>query len=322
MKGITAVIAVILLLLITVAITGFSFTFLGRTQNVLENETREAAEVEITKTQESFRVVSTQGNKIYIRNTGPHDLQNLEFFVDGSPAEVTSNCPEGIKPQTVCIFEIAAEEGEHEIIILGNAQEQDITMNVVSESTTTITTSTTMTTSTTTMPLPEKFVFVTSATGTGKLSTWSDSGGETGISAADKICDNLAEAVSGLTGKNWVAWLSSSSAHAKDRIRDAVYKMPDNAVIANTKADLLDGVILNPILVDENGAVISSVYNAWTGSDWNGNSVSSYTCNEWADDGSSSGMFGFAEETGTAWTYGSSSGIACTNVYRLYCFEV
>jgi len=101
MKGITAVIAVILLLLITIGIAGMFFVFVSGTQQGITNQTGDAAATQIGNVQESFRIVATDGNKVYVRNAGPRNLQGLNFFVDGNLVQPTSGYPDGIKPQNV-----------------------------------------------------------------------------------------------------------------------------------------------------------------------------------------------------------------------------
>ena len=77
MKGITAVIAIILLFLITIVIASVSFVFLGGLQENVQDRTGESTSAETGNIQESFRIVSTSGNKVYVRNTGPRNLQGL-----------------------------------------------------------------------------------------------------------------------------------------------------------------------------------------------------------------------------------------------------
>jgi hypothetical protein len=66
-------------------------------------------------------------------------------------------------------------------------------------------------------PQPNK-VFVTSVTGTGDLSTWAAAGGNTGLAAADAVCQSSAKAA-GLTG-TFRAWMSDANDDAYCRIHN------------------------------------------------------------------------------------------------------
>jgi len=131
MKGITAVIAIILLFLITIVIASVSFVFLGGLQENVQDRTGESTSAETGNIQESFRIVSTSGNKVYVRNTGPRNLQGLNFFVDGDLVQPTSGCPDGIKPQNVCTFELPSSIGTHDLVIAGASKKETATLDVV-----------------------------------------------------------------------------------------------------------------------------------------------------------------------------------------------
>ena len=133
MKGITAVVAIILLLLIIIAIVGLAFTFLTGLQQNVQNETAESTGIQVGNIQESFSIVSTSGNKVYVRNTGPRDLQGLNFFVDGDLVQPMSpDCDDRIiKPQNVCTFELPSSIGTHDLIIVGGSKKQAATLDVV-----------------------------------------------------------------------------------------------------------------------------------------------------------------------------------------------
>lgn len=162
-------------------------------------------------------------------------------------------------------------------------------------------------------PPPTKRVFVTSTQYEGNLG---------GLSGADAKCQE--GAIIGGLGGTWKAWLSDSSTNAKDRIVDAKYvRVFDNALIANNKADLLDGFLGNPITKDEfNGLTMGPV---WTGTTSSGtvsdvgNPLVTH-CLSWASNsGSEFGRRGFSSFNDSFWTH-----IGVTNCgwfMSLYCFE-
>lgn len=83
MKGVSSIIAAILLLLITIVIIGFAFSFFSRVvqqpmsgaQQQLANQEKQYAT--------TFRVDSVNNGTVYIRNTGTMPLTNIAFFVNG-----------------------------------------------------------------------------------------------------------------------------------------------------------------------------------------------------------------------------------------------
>ena len=83
-----------------------------------------------------------------------------------------------------------------------------------------------------------KTVFVWSTTHSGNLKT--AGGGATGLEGADNICNDLAQAAN-LPG-TFTAWLSDSTADAKDRVTQSVvpYNRTDGVRVADNFADLTD----------------------------------------------------------------------------------
>src|SRR5262249_13959608 len=61
-----------------------------------------------------------------------------------------------------------------------------------------------------------RYAFVTSTTGNGNLATWAGAGANTGLAAADAICQARA-AAGGMTG-TFVAWMSDSNNDAYCRV--------------------------------------------------------------------------------------------------------
>ncbi len=107
-KGITPVVSVILLLLITISIVGFSLIFFQRTAQGAGEEAQTQLQQQLASASESFEIVNIDKNKVYVKNTGTANLQNLKFYVDGSA--VQNATPISIAPNRV---------GE---IILNNSQ--------------------------------------------------------------------------------------------------------------------------------------------------------------------------------------------------------
>src|SRR3989338_665689 len=100
-EGITSVIAVILLLLITITMVGFSFVFFQRTTESTGQKTEENLQQQIKQTETRFAVVNVNENKVYIRNLGSSELKDMVFFVNN--VRIDSDNPT-IAPNTTGIF--------------------------------------------------------------------------------------------------------------------------------------------------------------------------------------------------------------------------
>ena len=138
-----------------------------------------------------------------------------------------------------------------------------------------------------------------------------------GLTGADTKCQSRAGAA-GLTG-TFKAWLSTSTVDAKDRIPDAGYVLVNGTLVANNKADLIDGSIQNAIRINEFGNTVTNSYT-WTGTLQNGTKHTS-NCTNWTTSNSSySGDRGHKDRVNTTWT---NYGVASCNWYdiSLYCFQ-
>lgn len=164
-----------------------------------------------------------------------------------------------------------------------------------------------------------RMVFVSSATGPGQMSLWPQSGGINGLAGADAVCRALAADAGLLNPDGFVAWLSSDTVAAADRIvgDGRPWVRLDGVQVAASGADLLDDAIDAPINVTETGVVLPEYTLVWTGTDGVGQPTSTLTCSDW----SSLGYVGELGDCGSAdvgWTH--YAGIACGNSLALYCF--
>lgn len=156
-------------------------------------------------------------------------------------------------------------------------------------------------------------VFVTSTSSNGNLG---------GLAGADATCNDLAT-TAGLGG-TWVAWLSTSTVNARDRLDPTsgpfVRAADLGTVIGNDIPDLTDGLLIAPVSLDENGSVPSGA-KAWTGTGTNG-TLSISTCGDWTSTGGQ-GIQGRVQGGGSDWTIVSQ--VSCANAVNFghfYCFEV
>jgi hypothetical protein len=161
--------------------------------------------------------------------------------------------------------------------------------------------------------------FVTSASGAGRIGDWADSGGHVGIEAADAVCRSRAAAGGLRFPESFKAWLSTSSVDAVDRFTfNGPWVRLDGVLIAESKADLVDGEIFGPINQDELGTYIQN-YSILTGTEsdgtWGNDDCAGWTSSLATDDvimGRANGVLYWTDQ-------GYSSG--CNLAGRLFCLS-
>lgn len=163
-----------------------------------------------------------------------------------------------------------------------------------------------------------KKVFVTSVTGTGDLGSWADAGGNTGIAAADAVCQARAGAAS-LTG-TYKAWISDSSVDAIDRIvSDGPWVRIDGYQVADNKAALSTDALRTAINLTETGVYLGDASRAWTGTTQTG-VKHALRCNDWTSPSNAvQGRAGVIDWSSTGWT--GWNDWPCDQAERLYCLQ-
>jgi hypothetical protein len=137
-----------------------------------------------------------------------------------------------------------------------------------------------------------------------------------GLTGADATCTNAATAAN--LGGSWVAWLSTSTVNAIDRIPDVgPWKLINGVVVFNNKAGLALAPIVPPNVDEYGGEVRTQV---WTGTSVGGTGGGT-PCGDWTKNVSAevavAGNSSFNEGT---WT--NAFNITCSSVAQLYCFEM
>ncbi len=95
-KGISPVVATIMLLLITISLVGFAFLFFSRSVESSSKAGEEQLEQQISQTGIIFDIEYTDKNKIYIRNQGMVNISNLTFYVNNVAIDsITPAIPPG-----------------------------------------------------------------------------------------------------------------------------------------------------------------------------------------------------------------------------------
>ncbi len=163
----------------------------------------------------------------------------------------------------------------------------------------------------------------------GKLSGAMSFDGKLGAAAADALCQSEAAAEAYDNADNFHAYLSTSTDDAACRVlgltgkvqqscglaalpAQPVWYRPDGYPIGNAAA--LSGYQLQaPMMMDVDETTIDEWM--WTGTNLSG--TAGNTCADWL--GTGQGTAGYARATTNGWTQYTFA--ACSNSYRLYCFE-
>ena|SRR3989338_11012621 len=96
MKGITPVIAIILLLLITISMVGFAFVWFQRVAQTATENTDTQLQAQINQQSQTARIESVGGTSITLRSSGSQSLPigSVAIFVNGT-VRTSGSCPSG-----------------------------------------------------------------------------------------------------------------------------------------------------------------------------------------------------------------------------------
>ena len=166
-------------------------------------------------------------------------------------------------------------------------------------------------------PPQPNYAFATSMTFTPGQFAQVD-GATDGLHGADILCNMAARA--GTLPGNYVAWLSTSTVHAIDRLRVARgWIRTDGTPFADTPEMLTMGANWFPLNHDEFGDPVRGLVVTGTGA----NGMASGTqCGDWASDETASTGGGAAEEMGRLWTSGKVPNCDGRFPVRIYCFGI
>lgn len=161
-----------------------------------------------------------------------------------------------------------------------------------------------------------RMAFLTSATGSGDLSSWPQAGGAAGVAAGDNICRAEASAAGLSHAATFLAWLGSGTTGAATRFReDGPWRRPDGVRIADNIAGLTSGRLLAPINQTLDGTYLGGLL-AWTGSMSNGGVT--LNCDGWAN-ADAQGVPGWISSSSSSWTFLGEG--PCSEAMRLYCLS-
>ena len=142
-----------------------------------------------------------------------------------------------------------------------------------------------------------------------------------GLVLADHHCKYLAAEAGLPRATNFMAWISSASLGAADRLAhvDVPYYRLDGELVAADWDDLVDGALAASISINEHGE--PTVDSVWTNTDSSGASASVLDCNAWTLNGLNIvALHGKAGASGEQWTLVGDVA-SCSDKKRLYCLE-
>jgi hypothetical protein len=172
---------------------------------------------------------------------------------------------------------------------------------------------------------PAALAFVTAAAGNGNFASWPLAEGRTGLEAADFICRREAMAARLPRPHSFVAWLSSATRNARDRLPAALgWRRLDGTGLAASRDDLIDGWLAAPPNQTGGGAYLplppAEAAPVWTGTAWDGMGLAGMTCGDWGSAAmGDAGLAGFGNSVASDWTDGQP--FSCDALLPLYCFS-
>jgi flagellin-like protein len=111
MKGITPVIAIILLLLITISMVGFAFVWFSRMAVGITNQTEEQIQQQIAAAAKKVAIDSVTAGNIWVRNIGAASIPVGEISVYVNNAKVTCTWTGSIAPGAVSACGVGCAAG-------------------------------------------------------------------------------------------------------------------------------------------------------------------------------------------------------------------
>ncbi len=86
MRGVSEVIAIILILMITISLAGLAYMFMSTTMADVTSTAGSTVDTTTSSMLTSFRIESIDIAKVYVRNTGQNALTSLSVYVNNEPA--------------------------------------------------------------------------------------------------------------------------------------------------------------------------------------------------------------------------------------------
>ena len=91
MKAISPIVAIVILMLMTVAAGGMAYITITSYQSQASASTEGGIESIASSSKRQLKIESVADGKIYLRNLGTENFQGAAFYIDGRPLDVTSS---------------------------------------------------------------------------------------------------------------------------------------------------------------------------------------------------------------------------------------
>jgi len=124
MRGISAIIAVVLILLITISLAAGAYFFFSMTMSQTTTAAQQGISQTMTQMTKSFAIEAVDGSRISIRNTGQAQLSNFSVYVDNIPVNTSqvSIAPDEVK--TILIYDFIDFSQSREIKVVSGTLAQ------------------------------------------------------------------------------------------------------------------------------------------------------------------------------------------------------
>jgi len=93
MRGVSEVIAIILILMITISLAGLAYMFMSTTMSDVTSSAGSTVDTTTSSMLTSFTIESMDVAKVYVRNTGQNALTSLSVYVNDEPATYNVTTP-------------------------------------------------------------------------------------------------------------------------------------------------------------------------------------------------------------------------------------
>ncbi len=112
MKGLSEIVVIVLLVMITVSVAGLAYVFEVANYDAAASGSSSYVATVAQSPVKSFKVESIDINKIYIRNTGGDDLTDIRVYLNGNPAKynVTPSVIGDGQVGTITIYDFLKED--------------------------------------------------------------------------------------------------------------------------------------------------------------------------------------------------------------------
>ncbi len=112
MRGVSEVIAIILILMITISLAGLAYMFMSTTMADVTSSAGSTVDTTTSSMLTSFKIETMDISKVYVRNTGQNTITSLSVYVNDVPAHINMT-PTSIAPGqigTITIYDFIMED--------------------------------------------------------------------------------------------------------------------------------------------------------------------------------------------------------------------